>query len=144
MPDNRGRHGRKDLASALAAWRSHVCVHRSARRSVSGALGTARPGLFTLLRHACLVGVPLILCGCVAPDSQVPPFARVPYEPISRQAIAEIALREWRLFGSRRDDEPEPAEGVLPQKPERAEGLWQRVGEYWWIGLDRGAVESKW
>jgi len=111
---------------------------------VSGVLGAARPGLFTLLRHTCLVGVPLILCGCVAPDSQVPPFARVPYEPISRQAIAEIALREWRLFGSRGDDLPEPGDGVLREKPERTEGLWQRVGEYWWIGLDHGSVESKW
>ena len=25
----------------------------------------------------------------------------------------------------------------LPEDEEREEGLWQRVGEYWWLGLDR-------
>lgn len=111
---------------------------------MSDVLGAPRPGSFTVLRSACLLGLPLILYGCMAADSHVPPFARVPYEPISRQAIAAIALREWRLFGSRTDDASPTTNGVLPLKPERAEGLWQRVGEYWWIGLDHGSVEGKW
>jgi hypothetical protein len=31
-----------------------------------------------------------------------------------------------------------------PEKPERMEGLWQRVGEYWWLGLNMGAPEQGW
>lgn len=86
----------------------------------------------------------LLLWSCaLEPDAHVPPFARVPYEPISRQVIVAVALREWRAFGSRVDDGPD----LLPSttgKPERDEGLWQRVGEYWWLGLDAGAKESRW
>ena len=74
------------------------------------------------------------------PDAHVPPFARVPYERISRDAVVAVALREWRLFGSRVDDQAEPSQ----KKAEREQGLWQRVGEYWWLGLDAGAPESKW
>ena len=48
--------------------------------------------------------VVVVLSACAAPqpapDAHVPPFARVPYEPISRDAVVAIALREWRLFGS--------------------------------------------
>jgi hypothetical protein len=29
-------------------------------------------------------------------------------------------------------------------KAERQPGLWQRVGEYWWLGLDAGSPESGW
>ncbi len=72
--------------------------------------------------------------------SHVPPFARKPYEPFSRQAVVAIALREWRLFGL------PVAEGPADEtvKPEREPGLWQRVGEYWWMGLDAGSPESAW
>ena len=79
----------------------------------------------------------LLLMGCES-DTHVPPFARKPYEPFSRQAVVAIALREWRAFGSPVD----PAE--TPDKPERAEGLWQRVGEYWWLGLDPVDPETAW
>jgi hypothetical protein len=75
-------------------------------------------------------------------DPHVPPFARQPYEPLSRQSIVAIALREWRLFGQTlADPGAEPARTI---KPEREPGLWQRVGEYWWLGLDRGAPEAGW
>jgi len=82
----------------------------------------------------------------VLPDSHVPAFSQVPYEPLSRAAVVAIALREWRLFGQPIDDDP-PGTRPPPlpdQKPERWEGLWQRVGEYWWIGLDAGSPESNW
>lgn len=82
----------------------------------------------------------LSCCATEAPDAHVPPFARKPYEPISRGAIAAIALREWRLFGSPTEDAP----AQTGEKPERQQGLWQRVGEYWWLGLDAGAMEAKW
>lgn len=82
-----------------------------------------------------------LLAGCTAPDAHVPPFARVPYQAFSRQAVIAIALREWRVFGEPVDDgaiaAPHPA-----QKPERAEGLWQRVGEYWWLGLNAGDPDN--
>lgn len=96
-------------------------------------------------RRAALV-LGLALAGCAAPARHVPPFAREPYQPISRRAIVAIALREWRLWGSRVDD---AAPGTLPARApghilEREAGLWQRVGEYWWLGMDAGARESRW
>lgn len=98
-----------------------------------------------------------LLLGCLAPaacaprvavppDAHVPPFATRPYEPFSTQAVVAIALREWRLFGQPVDDDPPgtrppPAPG---DKPERQPGLWQRVGEYWWLGLNAGDPDSAW
>jgi hypothetical protein len=86
-----------------------------------------------------------LLTACMGkpmPDAHVPPFAKVPFQQFSRQAVVAIALREWRLFGQTVAD-PE-AEAVRVIKPEREEGLWQRVGEYWWLGLNAGSVESGW
>jgi Uncharacterized protein conserved in bacteria (DUF2272) len=76
------------------------------------------------------------------PDPQVPPFAKVPFEAFSRQSVVAIALREWRLFGKTMDD-PD-GEATRTVKPEREPGLWQRVGEYWWTGLNTGSPESGW
>jgi hypothetical protein len=67
----------------------------------------------------------------VPDDIHIPPFARWPYQPFSREAAVQIAMREWRAFG-------QPIvfpDTELPFDNERAEGLWQRVGEYWWLGL---------
>jgi hypothetical protein len=71
-------------------------------------------------------------------DIHVPPFARVPYQPFSREAVVQIALREWRAFGQLviyPDTE-------LEFDNERLQGLWQRVGEYWWLGLPMGAEDQ--
>jgi hypothetical protein len=87
----------------------------------------------------------LFLSACLGgpmPDAHVPPFAKVPYERFSRQAVVAIALREWRLFGQNVADPTGEATRVI--KPEREEGLWQRVGEYWWLGLNAGSAESDW
>ena len=84
------------------------------------------------------LGIPLV--SCCTDLSQIPPFARVPYAPFSRAAVVAVALREWRLFGSPVNDD----DHVTPDKPERAEGLWQRVGEYWFLGVNRNAPESGW
>lgn len=99
----------------------------------------------------------LLLAGCAAPpaptprpagpvpaagpaDLHIPPFARGPYEPFSRAAAVAIAEREWRAFGS-----PVVFPNIeLPVDEERAEGLWQRVGEYWWLGLDYGTPQQGW
>lgn len=77
-------------------------------------------------------------------DSQVPDFARKPYANLSRAAVVAIALREWRLFDRPIDDDPPDSRPPpLPeQKPERQEGYWQRVGEYWWTALDPGRKEA--
>jgi hypothetical protein len=98
------------------------------------------------------LGLALLTACASQPDARVPPFARVPYEPMSRQTVVAIALREWRLFGSPVEDMaadeadvgmPESPGTVAREKPERQPGLWQRVGEYWWLGLDAG-TPSKW
>ena len=71
-------------------------------------------------------------------DAHIPPFARYPYQPFSREAAIQIAYREWRAFG-------QPIvfpRTELPFDNERAEGLWQRVGEYWWLGLPLGEREQ--
>jgi Uncharacterized protein conserved in bacteria (DUF2272) len=73
-------------------------------------------------------------------NAHVPPFARLPYAPFSRQAAVQIALGEWRAFRS-----PVKYPGTeLPEDEERQEGLWQRVGLYWWLGLDPSWRESGW
>jgi hypothetical protein len=87
----------------------------------------------------------LLLAACAAPG-RVPPFAAKPYEPFARADAVAIAIREWRLFGSLIDD---PAlEGVEPgspvEKPERLPGLWQRVGEYWWLGQNPDESAGAW
>lgn len=76
------------------------------------------------------------------PDAHVPPYAKLPYVPLSRAAVVAIATREWRLFGQRVADPDNEATRTI--KPEREEGLWQRVGEYWWLGLNAGSAESAW
>jgi hypothetical protein len=98
----------------------------------------------------------LALAGCVAPppgpvggvaprpptasDAHIPPFARDPYAPFSREAAVQIALGEWRAFRS-----PVKYPGTeLPEDEEREEGLWQRVGLYWWLGLNPSWSESGW
>jgi hypothetical protein len=103
-----------------------------------------------LNRAATLFGLALVLAGCgqalnVAPparDAQEPPFARVPYQRFSRAAAVAIARREWRAFGSPVVYPDQPISGD-PER-ERAEGLWQRVGEYWWLGLPMGSPDQAW
>jgi hypothetical protein len=87
----------------------------------------------------------LLLVACMGPempDAHVPPFAKVPFQAFSRSAVVAVALREWRLFGQTVADPEAEASRVI--KPEREEGLWQRVGEYWWLGLNAGSAESGW
>src|SRR5665213_745067 len=75
-------------------------------------------------------------------DIHIPPFAKKPYELFSRDAAVQIAYREWRAFGQKMVISPNVPESL--DSEERDEGLWQRVGEYWWLGLDYGARDSAW
>jgi hypothetical protein len=92
------------------------------------------PLLFPFLLAAC-TGSPM-------PDAHAPPFAKIPYQPFSREAVVAVARREWRLFGQNVAGPEADATRVI--KPEREEGLWQRVGEYWWLGLNAGSAEAGW
>jgi len=86
------------------------------------------------VRH--LGWIALLLLTACTPGYRMPPYATRPYEAFSRQSVVAIALREWRAFGSA----VEPAE--IPDKPEREPGLWQRIGDYWWLGLEPGDPEA--
>lgn len=90
-----------------------------------------------MVRRVAIVFLLLALGGCAA--SVEPDFVTKPYVPFNREDAVAIALREWRLFGSLADGQPEAA-----QKPERAPGLWERVGEYWWLGLGGEGREARW
>ncbi len=81
----------------------------------------------------------------IALDQHVAEFAKRPFEPFSRTNTVGIALREWRGFGSLVDDDP-PDSHPVPRslRPDKQPGLWQRVGEYWWLGQDAGSRESEW
>jgi hypothetical protein len=82
----------------------------------------------------------------ITADQHVPDFARRPFEPFSRANVVGITLREWRGFGSVVDDDPPDDSHPLPRnlRPDKQPGLWQRVGEYWWLGQDAGSQESGW
>ncbi|MFI4988762.1 MAG: DUF2272 domain-containing protein [Alphaproteobacteria bacterium] len=99
----------------------------------------------TIYRSAASALLLATLAAC-APGDHAPSFASKPYESFNRDDAVAIALREWRLFAQPVVDEP-PGDRTLPlpaEKPERQAGLWQRVGEYWWIGLAADAPEVAW
>ncbi|MDI2090951.1 DUF2272 domain-containing protein [Commensalibacter oyaizuii] len=78
-------------------------------------------------------------------NDRVPDFAIRNYEPFTRQETVALALREWRLFNQPIADydplqHPEPTSPDF--KAERAPGLWQRIGEYWWVGMDPSMKEA--
>lgn len=87
-----------------------------------------------------LVAVALLAAAsaaCAPRDGHVPDFARQQFEPFSRGAAVEIALREWRAFGGIMVPIEAPTDAAAPaDSAERRQGLWQRVGEYWWLGLN--------
>lgn len=94
-----------------------------------------------IFRGALLLALGL-LASCVA-ETHAPPFATVPYEPFSRSAAVAIALREWRLWGSGLNDNPHYVQRASTM-PEREQGLWQRVGEYWWEGMNANTPDARW
>ncbi|MBV9249499.1 MAG: DUF2272 domain-containing protein [Acetobacteraceae bacterium] len=97
-------------------------------------------------RLAPLLAAVFGVAACARPDAHVPPFARIPYTAPSRESIVSITLREWKAFGQPIAEASTQRSGPVgpSSKPEREPGLWQRVGEYWWLGLNAGAPESGW
>ena len=93
-------------------------------------------------RRIAIVFLAAALAGCTTTANVVPDFATKPYVPFNREDAVAIALREWRLFGSISDLPGSPEPAVV--KPERAPGLWERVGEYWWLGLGGKGREARW
>ena len=83
------------------------------------------------------------LSGC-GRRRDAPPFARVPYEPFSRSAAVAIATDGWRLWGMRVDDDEMPAVQTDATMGERQPGLWERVGEYWWEGMNAREPDARW
>src|ERR1700733_11188174 len=94
------------------------------------------------LLGACTGTPPAPPAAAIPADIHIPPFAKKPYGLFSRDAAVQIAYREWRAFGQKMVLSPDAPEG--PDSEERDEGLWQRVGEYWWLGLNYGAREGAW
>jgi hypothetical protein len=94
-----------------------------------------------MLRKALLL-LPL-LAGCAAPDAHAPAFAQRDYAPFSRTAAVAVAMDEWRLWGMRVDDSN--GAGYVQADAtmgERQPGLWQRVGEYWWEGMNENEPDN--
>lgn len=142
--------------------RGRVALARAA--FARGAFARAALIRATLVRAAFAAGLPAWLGACaghlppanplppagpwqrgpVADNPHIPPFADAGWGPFSRQAAIAIALREWRGFGAPVDDAPPEGRPEPPadRKPERSDGHWQRIGEYWWEGLDPGSAES--
>ena len=122
---------------------------------------SAQPPPKPRLGAAALVCLAALLAACQAeqpgsaehgPDGNVeaagrfPPFVRMKYEPFTRADAVAIAMREWRAFGQPVDDDPPDTrpEPAADDKPERQPGSWERVGEYWWLGMASDRTEAAW
>jgi hypothetical protein len=82
----------------------------------------------------------------IARQTNLPEFVRRPYTPFSRADAIGIALREWRAFGEHVNDDPPDSRPppLTDDKAERQPGLWERVGEYWWLGQNAQRREAAW
>ena len=94
------------------------------------------------------VAAPLSVAACTAQvdDAQEPPFVRDCYGTFNRAAAVAVALGEWRAWGQIvYDGNPADDEPVDPDtKAERQPGFWQRVGLYWWLGMNESDPGSGW
>lgn len=77
-------------------------------------------------------------------DTHVPDYAKRPYEPFARSNAVGIALREWRAFGSVVNDSTSGLAPPRALRPDQQPGLWQRVGDYWWISENFAAPGGAW
>lgn len=80
----------------------------------------------------------------VPSDQQVPDYAKKPYQPFARESAVQIALREWRAWGMPVNDAPPGPDMPVSARPDKKAGMWQRVGDYWWIGQNALSAGSGW
>lgn len=77
-------------------------------------------------------------------DQQAPAYVRRGYETFSARNVVAVTEREWRAFGSVVDDLPPGGSIPHAARQDQQPGLWQRVGDYWWIGQNYGTPEDEW
>ncbi|MCB8880457.1 DUF2272 domain-containing protein [Acidisoma cellulosilytica] len=85
-------------------------------------------------------------CVAQADDGQEPPFIRNCFGNFDRASAIAIAYAEWRAWGQVvYDADPKDEGPVDPNtKAERQPGFWQRVGLYWWLGMNESNPTSAW
>ncbi len=94
-----------------------------------------------------LVGAPSVsACTAQVDDAQDPPFIRQCFGTFDRASAVAIAVAEWRAWGQVVYDEDPTTEGPVDPdtKAERQPGFWQRVGLYWWVGMNESNPSAGW
>lgn len=92
----------------------------------------------TVARVLALLALPaLAACGGETQTQivHVPPYAKASRDTFSPYRVVAIAEREWRAFGSQWAPPCAPGAEEGTDQGEATEGLWQRVGDYWWESL---------
>lgn len=98
-------------------------------------------------RHGQWVSPPTqAACLAQVDDGQEPPFIRNCFGNFDRASAIAVAYAEWRAWGQVvYDADPRDEGPVDPDtKAERQPGFWQRVGLYWWIGMNQSNVSAGW
>lgn len=98
-------------------------------------------------RHGAWVSPPTqAACLAQTDDAQEPPFIRNCFGNFDRASAIAIAYAEWRAWGQVvYDADPHDHGPVDPDtKAERQPGFWQRVGLYWWIGMNQSNASAGW
>ncbi|GAB0116851.1 DUF2272 domain-containing protein [Acidisoma sp. 7E03] len=85
-------------------------------------------------------------CLAQSDDGQEPPFIRNCFGNFDRASAVAIAYAEWRAWGQVvYDADPHQEQPADPNtKAERQPGFWQRVGLYWWIGMNQSNGSAGW
>jgi hypothetical protein len=88
----------------------------------------------------------LATCTAQVDDAQEPPFVRNCFGNFDRASAVAIAYAEWRAWGQVvYDGDPKDEGPVDPNtKKERQPGFWQRVGLYWWLGMNESNPTAGW
>jgi hypothetical protein len=128
------------VSSLKGAWRgvgTLLCA-----LALAACAGTPRAS-----RSAAVVA-PLSVSACTAQvdDAQEPPFIRNCYGVFNRASAVAIAMAEWRAWGQVVYDGNPADDGPVDPgtKAERQPGFWQRVGLYWWLGMNESDPTAGW
>ena len=99
-------------------------------------------------QHAAALVAPPSVAACTAQadDAQEPPFVRSCYGVFNRAAAVAVAVGEWRAWGQIIYDGDPADDGLVDPdtKAERQPGWWQRIGLYWWLGMNESDPTSGW